>query len=201
MPSRLNSKVPVPNRYFGFFQDGSFKVRGIDARRRDMPPFIVNTQMDMLKILGKAENTSKLSLYIPQAQALLRQRMSDLRHGRVPLDQLVMGQKLSRELKAYKDPSPAARALMQLQTAGKDKRPGQRVRFLYVRNQVGVHAWDLPEKPSRDAIDVEYYLELLQRAAETVLSPFNAVPTLSQEFAFKWEENKIKLTQELPIQL
>jgi hypothetical protein len=48
---------------------------------------------------------------------------------------------------------------------------------------------------------VEYYLELLQRAAETVLSPFNAVPTLSQEFAFKWEENKIKLTQELPIQL
>ena len=77
--------------------------------------------MDLLRVLGQAETAMQLDEYIPQAHALLRQRMSDLRHGRVPLDKLVMGQKLSRELKAYKDPSPAARALMQLQAAGKDK--------------------------------------------------------------------------------
>jgi DNA polymerase-2 len=188
----LNSKVPVPNRYFGFFQDGSFKVRGIDARRHDMPSFIVDTQMDMLKILGKAETAARLGEYIPAAQSLLRERISDLRHGRVPLDRLVMGQKLSRELAAYKDPSPAARALMQLQTAGKDKRPGQRVRFLYVRTADGVWAWDLPEKPPKEAIDTEYYQELLWRAAETVLSPFNAVPTAEQTFDFDLEKYKIK---------
>jgi DNA polymerase-2 len=199
LPSRLNSKVPVPNRYFGFFQDGSFKVRGIDARRRDMPPFIVDTQMEMLKILGQAENTAQLGLYIPRTQALLRERLSDLRHGRVPLEKLVMGQKLSRELAAYKDPSPAARALMQLQAAGKDKRPGQRVRFLYVRTADGVWAWDLPEKPPRDAIDAEYYQELLWRAAETVLSPFNAVPTAEQEFNFNNETSMICSRQEITV--
>lgn len=192
MPSRLNSKVPVPNRYFGFFQDGSFKVRGIDARRHDMPPFIVETQMDMLKILGKAETAAQLGEYIPQAQALLRRRINDLRRGRVPLDKLVMGQKLSRELKVYKAPSPAARALMQLQAAGKDKRPGQRVRFLYIRGGSGVWAWDLPEKPPKEAIDVEYYRELLWRAAETVLSPFNAVPTQARAFSFTAEGTRME---------
>jgi DNA polymerase-2 len=86
LPSRANSKVPVPNRYFGFFQDGSYKIRGIDARRRDMPPFVTNTQMDLLKVLGRAENAAGIPALVPQAQALLQRRLSDLRHGRVPLD-------------------------------------------------------------------------------------------------------------------
>ncbi len=32
LPSRLNDRVPVANCYFGVFQDGSLKVRGIEAR-------------------------------------------------------------------------------------------------------------------------------------------------------------------------
>lgn len=54
LPSRLNERVPVPNRYFGVFQDGSIKVRGIEARRRDTPPFIAETQMGLLEILARA---------------------------------------------------------------------------------------------------------------------------------------------------
>jgi DNA polymerase-2 len=172
LPSRMNSKVPVPNRYFGYFQDGSFKMRGIDARRRDMPPFVVNTQMDMLNVLGQAASAAQIQALIPQALDLLRGRLNDLRAGRVPLDQLVMGQRLSRELSAYKTPSPAARALMQLNAAGKDKRPGQRVRFLYVRTGTGVYAWDLSDKPDPLTIDVAYYRKLLVRAAGTALQPF-----------------------------
>ena len=34
LPSRGNHRVPVPNRYFGVFQDGTLKVRGLEARRR-----------------------------------------------------------------------------------------------------------------------------------------------------------------------
>ncbi len=184
LPSRVNSKVPVPNRYFGVFQDGSFKFRGIDARRRDMPSFIADVQLQILKVLGQAENAEELRQAIPQAQALLLQGEADLRHGRVPLDQLVIGQKLSRELEAYKVPSPAARALMQLRAAGKDKQPGQRVRFLYVRTAAKVQAWDLAEKPDFNALDVDRYLELLRRAAATVLEPFDAMPSDTRPLDF-----------------
>jgi len=172
LPSRMNSKVPVPNRYFGFFQDGTFKMRGIDARRHDMPLFIVKTQLEMLNLLGCATSIEQIQVQLPKALNLLRARLNDLRAGRIPLHQLVVSQRLSRELEKYKTPSPAARALAQLNTVEKDRRPGQRVRFLYVRTGVGVYAWDLPEKPDPHTIDVAYYRKLLIRAAGTILQPF-----------------------------
>lgn len=38
LPSRQDERIPVPNRYFGVFQDGSLKVRGLELRRRNTPP-------------------------------------------------------------------------------------------------------------------------------------------------------------------
>lgn len=42
LPSRASASVPVPNRYFGLFDDGSIKVRGIEVRRHDTPEFFAN---------------------------------------------------------------------------------------------------------------------------------------------------------------
>jgi DNA polymerase-2 len=167
----VNDKVPVPNRYFGVFQDGSIKVRGIEARRRDTPPFIVETQMSLLEILAQAPDAEALKDVLPKAQALVHKRLETLRTGRVPLEKLLVSQKLSRELGEYSSPSPAARAVRQMQEAGKVVRPGQRVRFLYTRGRPGVRAWNIPEPPDPRTVDVSRYRTLLERAAETVLNP------------------------------
>ena len=171
LASRLNDRVPVPNRYFGVFQDGSIKVRGIEARRRDTPPFIVETQMSLLEILAQAPDAEALKDVLPEAQALVRKRLETLRTGRVPVEKLLVSQKLSRELGEYSSPSPAARAVRQMQEAGKVVRPGQRVRFLYTRGRPGVRAWNIPEPPDPRTVDVSRYRTLLERAAETVLNP------------------------------
>jgi hypothetical protein len=34
----MDERAPVANHYFGGFRDGSFEVRGIEARRRDALP-------------------------------------------------------------------------------------------------------------------------------------------------------------------
>ncbi len=39
---------------------------------------------------------------------------------------------------------------------------------------------------------MEYYRELLWRAAETVLSPFNAVPTQARAFSFTAEGTRME---------
>lgn len=171
LPSRLDDRVPVANRYYGVFQDGSLKVRGIEARRRDTPPFIAQTQMGMLKILAQAPDVYALSDYLPQAYNYLQRRLRDLRQGGVPLEALLASLKLSRELDRYRTPSPAARAARQLQQIGKEIRPGQRVRFLYLRGKPDVHAWDLPELPDPQCIDTAMYEKLMRRASETVLVP------------------------------
>ena len=171
LPSRLDARLPVPNRYFGVFQDGSVKARGIDLRRRDSAPFIADVQREMLRCLARA-GTPGAARAGGWAVGLLRMRLRALKEGRVPLQDLIAGKKLSKELTGYRVPSPGARAAMQLLEAGKTVRPGQRVRLIFTRGQPGVHAWDLPELPDPGAIDTDYYTELMLRAASSLLQPF-----------------------------
>jgi DNA polymerase-2 len=164
--SRQNSKRPVANRYFGVFQDGSIKVRGIDARRRDSTPFVAEAQMHLLELLAGEENPEGA---LPGAVAFLRERVGALRSGQVPLPDLLVRQRLGRKLEAYRTPSPAARAVLQLRAAGKEMRPGQRVPFLYTLGKPGVFAWDLPQNPNPRSVDAARYQKLLLRAAGIVL--------------------------------
>jgi DNA polymerase-2 len=171
LPSRVDERVPVANRYFGVFQDGSIKVRGIEARRRDTAPFIAETQMAIMEILAKAEDADGLKDVLPKARAFVQKQFSALKRMRVPVEKLLVSQKLSRELGEYSSPSPAARAVRQLEAAGKVVRPGQRVRFLFTLGKPGVRAWDVPDQPDLRCIDLARYRVLLQRAVETVLAP------------------------------
>jgi len=172
LPSRVDARLPVPNRYFGVFQDGSVKARGIDLRRRDSAPFVADVQREMLRCLARAETPQELRGQVDEAVNLLRRYLRALREGRIALDNLIVGKKISKELEGYRVPSPGARAAMQLLDAGKTVRPGQRVRLVFTRGEPGVHAWDLPEAPNPSAIDTEYYSELLLRAASSLMQPF-----------------------------
>jgi DNA polymerase-2 len=181
LPSKLNSRVPVPNRYFGVFQNGEIKVRGIEARRRDTPPFIAKMQMEMLEILARAPSADDLPEYIPLALALVEKKIKMLREGRIPLDDMLITQKLSRELENYRTPSPAARAAIQLVQASRHISAGQRVRFLFTHGKPGVYAWDVGNLPKLEGLDYPRYLELLERAVSTILQP------LGVEQADLWE--------------
>ena len=169
LPSQVNAKVPVANRYFGVFQDGSTKVRGIEARRRDSAPLLAQTQLGILEILAKAPDAAAMRGFLPEVDGFIHSKLRALHEGRVPLEDLVMRQRLSRELGDYRSPSPAARAAQQLAGVGKTMRAGQSVRFILTRGKPGVHAWDLPEQIDRKTIDIQRYQALLYRAVRTVL--------------------------------
>jgi DNA polymerase II len=182
LPSRVNERVPVANRYFGVFQDGSLKMRGIEARRSDTAPFIAQAQLDMLERMAQVPNACELPACLPDLLDLLRSRLACLRSRRVPLVELLVSQKLSRRLDEYHTPSPAARAATQLESVGKSLRPGQRVRFIFTRGEPGVYAWDLPASPDPATLDLARYAELLLRAGATVLQPLG----VSEETLRNW---------------
>jgi len=193
--SRVDDRLPVPNRYFGVFQDGSVKARGIDLRRRDSAPFVADTQREMLRCLAHAQNSADLQWQVPEAVGILSRRLHALRAGRVPLEDLLVGKKLSKELAGYRVLSPGARAVMQLQAAGKSVRPGQRVRLIFTRGGAGVHAWDLPHPPDPAAVNVDHYQELLLRAAANLLQPFG----LNEEALLIWVRSDLGRQLELPL--
>jgi len=181
LPSRVDDRVPVANRYFGVFQDGSLKARGIESRRRDTPVFVAEVQMELLEWLAKAKDADELALYIPGALKLLRRRLAELRAGRVPPHKLLVGQSLSRKVEEYTTPSPAARAAAQLEAAGKPTAAGQRIYFVWLRGQPDVHAWNLPAPLDPRRVDLERYRELTLRAAETVFLPLGLEPVVLRQ--------------------
>jgi DNA polymerase-2 len=171
LSSRPDPRVPVANRYFGLFQNGVWKVRGIELRRSDTPKWIKKVQREILDLLAEASQAGELIGQLPLVHALLQTRLRELRQGMIPLAELLVSQKLSRPLEEYRVPSPAARAAAQLARVGKHLIPGQHVRFLFTRGDPGVFAWDLAEKPAVGSIDLDRYAELLCRAVFTLLQP------------------------------
>lgn len=171
-PSRLNSRVPVANRYFGVFEDGTIKVRGIEARRRDAPPWIAGVQHHLLDLYASTKTEEDIQEASHQAVSYLQGQLTQLRTGSIPAAELIVSCKLSRTLDQYVSPSPAAQAAAQLQNIGKTMRPGQVMRYIYLSGQPRIHAWDLPEPPDLNRIDHDEYSKLLLRAAATITLPF-----------------------------
>jgi DNA polymerase-2 len=166
-PSKRDARISVPNRYFGVLNNGEIKYRGIEARRRDTPFWVKKIQLEVLNCLAKARSPEELPEYLPEINDILTQAKRDLRNGHVPLDELVVIQSLSRAVEGYTSPSPAARAAMQLQAAGKEVAPGQFMRFVFVRGDERVRAWELGVDAR--TVDVKRYCALLDRAVKTVL--------------------------------
>ncbi|HEY5270439.1 MAG TPA: DNA polymerase domain-containing protein [Anaerolineales bacterium] len=175
LSSRVDVRIPVANRYFGVFQSGEIKARGIELRRRDTPAFVRETQQAMLEILAKASAAEGLPEALTAVQALFRKRLAELKSGRVPVEKLIVRQTLSRELARYRSPSPAAIAGQQLADIGKIMRPGQSMRLVFTRGKPGVRAWDLDEEVDPRTVDVAYYSTLMRRAVETMIQPFTPV--------------------------
>jgi DNA polymerase-2 len=171
LPSRIESRISVPNRYFGVFQDGEIKMRGIETRRRDTPPWINQIQIEILQIMAKAADAEHLPDQVPSIVALLRRRIRELRHGQVKMDQLLVRLHLTRALNEYRGNSAAARAARQLASNGKSLSAGDSVRLLYTIGKPGVAAWDIPQNPDLRSINVERYTILLLRAASSALTP------------------------------
>ena len=171
LPSRLDERVPVPNRYFGVFSDGTIKTRGIELNRGDTPPFIAAAQRQMLQLLAALPDSQPLKDALPDIITYLRGVLAELRASRIPTEELLVTHRVSRLPDEFTAASPAARALRQLAALGQKRLPGQRVQFIYMIGDPGVHAWDLPVPPNPGAVDVARYNDLLVRAADTILRP------------------------------
>ena len=61
---KANDILPVPNRYFGLFADGSLKIREIEARRHDTPILFSRCQNKILEVIALNGNTiNELNTY------------------------------------------------------------------------------------------------------------------------------------------
>jgi DNA polymerase-2 len=174
LPSHNQADRPVPNRYFGVFEDGKLKYRGLMCRRRDTPPLVRQAQQELLGRLARAANWQEAAAMGPELQDLLAEYTSRLEQGRVEPRDLVITRVLSRPVEQYQVETHTALAAKQLAAAGVALVPGEKVRYV-VRERQGppeIRVLAAPFLDTLDRYDTAYYVELLDRAVKEVLGPF-----------------------------
>lgn len=171
-PSKTDKKSGVPNRYFGAFEDGELKVRGIALRRRDTPKLIKALQTELLSILagaGGVEGCRARAAELKDALEACRGRLID---GGVSAEELALTFVMSREPGEYVHDTLQALAAKQLARAGAALHPGETVRYVIVDAKEKVKDWRVTAQAlMEDALeyDAKKYLELVERAAEEVV--------------------------------
>ncbi len=178
LPSRVHPNVPVLNRYYGVKEDGRIKVRGLEVRRRDTPKFVYDAQMEMIKALAPAGDAGAFVERIPDALNVVREYRERLLDGEVPVWNLVVTKRLSKDLGDYRQRVSQVIAGEQLVKEGFEVSAGKSVRFLFTsaenkRYSRRVRAKELMEGTNPDVIK---YLLLLYSAASNILSPFGYSP-------------------------
>ena len=186
LPSKTDARIPIANRYFGVFQSGEIKVRGVEARRRDTPIWIAAVQKEMIALLGQARTRAELSDCIQKAFCFYYSALEKLEKNQVPVDQLVINGKVSYALEAYKASTASVRAARQMEAAGMLIKPGMRIRFIYRKGEPDVFAWDLGKPIDPSEVNKPKYVELLAKAGSAVLAPFGISEALFRE----WSENR-----------
>ena len=175
LPSKTHFGVPVLNRFYGVFQDGKVKARGIELRRGDTPNIVRQCQDEIIQKLANARNSREFIQRIPRALSVLRRYADKILNREVDLADLVISKQLSKDPEQYVNNVHQAIAARKLHAHELEVVAGQTVKYIVVdadnkHPERRVLPVQLMNTESR--YDVKEYLKLLVDALYTILSPF-----------------------------
>jgi DNA polymerase elongation subunit (family B) len=164
----------VPNRYYGYYEHGEFKLRGIGARRHDTTGLVRRFEAEVLALFRTARDAEGVRALLPRALARADLFAAEVRAGSWPVDELLISHRIGQASEAFVTFTDSVAALRQLKEAGAVRGPGEFVRFVLLDRRSRsfrdrVRPAELLEGNER--YDAGAYLEILARAAETLLAP------------------------------
>jgi len=167
--------VGALNRYYGLFDNGKLKVRGIELRQHNTPEFLKNIQSSMLKIFSQANNEKDFLCLIPDALDVMLDYGKQIIRGGVDPRVLVFTTRISKSVTLYKVNTLVKSALLQLRDIGINIEPGQSIHYVVTDE----HSRDYKERVRATElltdsveVDVGFYLRQVAKCGESILIPF-----------------------------
>ncbi len=175
LPSKVDAAIPVLNRYFGAYQRGELKVRGIEARRHDTPPEFVQCQMEILKILARADSITEAKVKVPECVEVFLTYADSLERHEVPASELAFSTNLSKAPEEYNTMTVQHAAVKQLVGEGASLHAGEGIRYVITDYKGRDSKRSTPLDMVRDQTkyDSERYIQLLAETCSSVLEPFD----------------------------
>lgn len=162
LPSVNDDVKAVPARYYGVFDHGAIKARGIEVRQKSTPLIVREFQRRVLEMISVCTSVSQIRDFINPLGGLVRQTVASLSKVRASSLQHVL--RLSKA--TYENNIPQRRITQRLKAKGYAVMPGQTIR--YVMSKEGAV---LPEEYEYNP-DTAHYEDLFIRSLFVVLQPF-----------------------------
>ena len=164
----------VPNRYYGLYEHGEFKLRGIGGRRHDTPGLVRRFESEVLTLFRTARDAAGVRALLPRALSRADLIAARVAAGDWPVEELLVSHRVGQAPEAFVTFTDSVAALRQLAEAGARREAGEVVRFVLLdresrsfRRRVAV----AEQLTGDERYDVGAYLDLLARDAETLLAP------------------------------
>jgi len=172
--SRVHPEAPVLNRYYGVFEGGKVKTRGIELQRSDTPRFIAACQRAMIEVLAEAPDAEGFRERVPEAVKVMERYRALLMTRQVDPVDLAIERRLSRSPKEYAHNVVQGVAARQLEREGLTLSAGQSVKYVIIdagnpNPYRRVLAAELIEPDT--GYDIYKYVEMLEASASN-LFPF-----------------------------
>lgn len=201
-----SSGVGALNRYYGLFEKGKIKVRGVDIRLRNTPPVIKKFSEDVLELFSRAQDAHGLMELLPDSLDILRSYLNRMESGIVNPRDLVFTIRISKKIDDYRQRNLTLAALKQMKHHGIQVNPGQKIKYIVTDSKAPKHidrvkvADMLTEKES---CDWQFYSGLLVRCLANLISVFgytersiwDLISREKQQTLFKYMFNFIETTR------
>ncbi len=175
LPSKVEPGIPVLNRYFGVYRTGEIKVRGIEARRHDTPLAFTRCQMEILRVLAKADSVEEAKGMVPECTEIFLRHAENLARHEVPASELAFTTNLSKSPGEYSTMTVQNAAIRQLVGEGATLHAGEGIRYVITdyKGRDSKRATPLDVVKDETKYDSERYIRLLAETCSSVLEPFD----------------------------
>ncbi|MGD0318358.1 MAG: DNA polymerase domain-containing protein [Nitrososphaerales archaeon] len=175
LPSKADSKIPVLNRYFGVYQDGELKVRGMEARRHDTPPAFAECQMAILRVMAKADSVKEVRTTFPECVEIFLRYAEALERHEIRASELAFTTNLSKGPEEYTSMTVQHAAVKRLVGEGVKLHAGEGIRYVITdyEGRDSKRATPVDVMGDETMYDSKRYIELLAETCSSVLEPFD----------------------------
>jgi DNA polymerase elongation subunit (family B) len=179
VPSKINTTLPVPNRYFGAFEGDSLKIRGLESRRHDTPLFFEECQNHILQVMATGNTIKGVKSLIPEVSNVIKNYIHQLKAGKVPLQQLIITKIISMSADEYQNRDTVEKNSVDLlrSECNIHLRAGEILQFMITdyykkRSKIRSIPVQLINKEEATIYDARRYAELLIEVCNSVTKPF-----------------------------
>ncbi len=174
LPSKITGAGAL-TRYYGMFNDGVLKIRGIELRQHTTPRILKNLQHDILTVFKPAQNAAEFYGLIPEAITVLKTYIQRFSQGNIACDDCVFTTRVSRDVTKYKVNTFTKSAVLQLRDIGRRIEPGQSVQYVVTHASSKKYKLRVCISEKLDdtiRVDHDFYRRQMLRCAESLLTPF-----------------------------